>query len=522
MVLSLILLTSTVLPVTSPQTVTAGLGSVHFATTCSVPAQQIIDRGVAMLHSFEYEAASKEFEKAVVLNDGCAMAHWGIAMSKFRALWQPPTAEEIKTANTALDKAESLNPTPRERAYIVAVREVYRESEKRPYPQRVENYSLAMEKMHNSYPEDREATVFYALSLLSLSQLKEDRALQQQASSILEKVFIEAPNHPGVAHYLIHSYDQPDLAPRGVKAARVYAKIAPASIHALHMPSHIFVDLGLWQESIDSNVAALDASRNSGDTSLRAYSDQLHAIDFIIYSALQTGNDVIANRFAEEARRIPRLNEFIANQVVLDFPTRIAMEQHDWRKILALNEPADSKPNVKGRLYLMQIMAASRLGNTALAEQILAQFQKTVADLSASKDPDLVSWSQRSGKLLIRPSAWLDLAEGRSEQALEKLKTAADQERAAGFSIPAAEMFGDMLMEAKRPQEALAAYEQSLKISRGRFNSLYGAANAAALAGNSVLALKYYEAFIENCRGSDRPEVAKAMLFLSSHRQTAK
>lgn len=520
MALILIWWASTILLVAGQQTGTVGLGSVHFATACSAPAQQIIDRAVAMLHSFEYEAAGKEFERAAMLNDGCAMAQWGIAMSKFRQLWQPPTVEEIKTANAALDKAESLSPTPRERAYIMAVREVYRESEKQPYPQRVESYSSAMEKVHNSYPEDREATVFYALSLLALSQLKEDRARQQQASSILEKLFVEAPNHPGIAHYLIHSYDQPDLAPRGVKAARVYAKIAPASIHALHMPSHIFVDLGLWQESIDSNVAALDASRNSGDTSLRAYSDQLHAIDFIIYSALQSGND--ANRYAEEAKRIPRLNEFITNQVLLDFPARIAMEQHDWRKILALNEPADSKPNIKGRLYLMQIMAASRLGNPALAEQILARFQKTVADLSASKDPELASWSQRSGKLLIRPSAWLDFAEGRSEQAIEKLKTTADQEHAAGFGIPAAEMLGDMLMEAKRPEEALAAYEQSLKISPGRFNSLYGAANAADLAGNTIQALKYYDAFVENCSSSGRPEVAKARRFLSSHRQTAR
>jgi tetratricopeptide (TPR) repeat protein len=501
---------------------TAGLGVVHFATSCSAPAQQVFDRAIAMLHSFEYEAANKEFEKVVVLDEGCAMAEWGIAMSKFRQLWQPPSADEASAANTALDKAESQTSTIREHAYILAAREVYRDVEKRSYTERVNAYSVAMEGIYKDYPHDREAAAFYALSLVALSQLKNDNAHQQQASAILERLFIEAPDHPGVAHYLIHSYDQPDLAPRGLKAARAYAKIAPASIHALHMPSHIFVDLGLWQESIDSNIAAFNASRNRGDTSLRGYSDQLHAIDFIIYSALQIGKNSIASEYAQLAKTVPQLNDIMATQVRLDFPARIAIEQHDWPTILALAEPNNSKPNTRGRLYLMQVMAAARLGNPVLARQILGRFQNTVADLSTSRDPELVSWAQRANKLLIRPSAWLDLAEGRPEQGIEKLRAAADQEHAAGFSIPAAEMLGDMLVAAKRPQDAIAAYEQALKVSPGRFNSLYGAANAAELAGNTILAIKYYSALQECCNTSSRPEVAKAKRFVSSHKQTAK
>ena len=500
----------------------AELGAVHFQTSCSAPAQQIFDRAVAMLHSFEYEAAYKEFRKVSALDPDCAIAQWGLAMSTFRQLWQPPTAEEIKAANLALDKAESAVSTPRERAYILAVREVYRDNEKRSYSDRVDAYSLAMEKVHSNYPEDREAAVFYALSLLALSQLKNENSHQQQASTILEKLFIEAPDHPGVAHYLIHCYDQPEFALRGVKAARVYAKIAPASIHALHMPSHIFVDIGLWQESIDSNVSAFNASRNSGDSSLRGYSDQLHAIDFIIYSALQIGKDSVANRYADEAKRIPMLNDIIVAQVLLDFPARIATEQHDWRAILALKPPNNSKPSIQGRLDLMQITAAARLGDSAFAQQILARFQALVADQRTSKDPELVSWAQRSDKLLVKPSAWLDFAEGRPEQGIEKLRIVANQERAAGFGIPAAEMLGDMLVQAKRPQEAIAAYEQSLKISPGRFNSLYGAANAAEIADNTALALKYYSALQECCSGSSRSEVARAKHFLASHKGTAK
>lgn len=475
-----------------------------------------------MLHSFEYEAANKEFEKIVVADGGCAMAEWGIAMSRFRQLWQPPTADEARAANTALDKAESLNHTPREHAYILATREVYRESEKRTYTERGDAYSIAMAKVYKDYPQDREAAVFYALSLLALAQLKDDNVSQQEASTILEKLFIEAPDHPGVAHYLVHSYDRPDLASRGVKAARAYAKIAPASIHALHMPSHIFVDQGLWQESIDSNIAAFTASHNSGDTSLRGYSDQSHAIDFIIYSALQIGKDSIADQYMEIAKTIPQLNEIIATQVRVDFPARIAAEHHDWRSILALAEPNNSKPNIKGRLYLMQVMAAARLGNAARAREILGRFQNTVADLSTSKDPELVSWAQRAGKLLIRSTAWLDLAEGMPEQAIEKMRVAADQEHAAGFTIPAAEMLGDLLVEAKRPQDAIAAYEQALKVSPGRFNSLYGAANAADLAGNTVVALKYYSVLQQCCGTSGRPEVAKARKFLSAHDKYSK
>jgi tetratricopeptide (TPR) repeat protein len=502
---------------------TQRLGSVHFTISCSPLAQKSFDRAVAMLHSFEYEAAEKEFDKTGQVDNKCAMAQWGIAMAKFRQLWQPPTADEIRIANDALEKAAALMSTVREQAYISAIREFYRDTERRTYAQRVDTYSLAMEKIYQDYPEDSEAAIFYALSLLASSQANDSNIMnQQKATAILEGLFAEKPDHPGVAHYLIHAYDQPELAPRGLKAARVYANIAPSAIHALHMPSHIFVNLGLWQDSINSNIAAFNASHDSGDKSQRAYSDQLHAIDFIIYSALQNGHDSIASEYADKAKTIPLLNEGMTTQILLDFPARIAMERHDWEALIALHEPPNSRPNVIVKLYLMQLTAAARLGNLALARQTLARFQNKITEIRDSQDPELVSLTKRADKLLLKPSAWLDLAEHRSEDAVAKLKIAAEQERSAGFNVPAAEMLGDILLQLKRPLEALAAYEHSLKVAPARFNSLNGAAQAADFSGKKDIALKYYVALLNQCGESNRPELASAKRFLSSLRQPEK
>jgi hypothetical protein len=279
------------------------LGQVRFPTSCAAPAQPVFERGVALLHSFWYEEALKTFTSVTATDPGCAMAYWGMAMSVYYPLWQPPSEAMLAKGRAALDRAAPLNATPREKDYISALATFYRDADKLDHRTRAVAYEKAMEQLAARYPEDREASVFYALAL-DATALPTDKtyANQLKAAAILEKVFAVEPNHPGVAHYIIHSYDAAPLATRSLTAARSYSKIAPAVPHALHMPSHIFTRLGLWQESIDSNLASAEAGKayvvKQGGTF--AWDQSLHAQDYLAYGYLQTGRDVAARRVVEE------------------------------------------------------------------------------------------------------------------------------------------------------------------------------------------------------------------------------
>src|SRR6202158_3111457 len=318
------------------------VGTVHFLVSCSSSSPKAFERGVALLHSFWYEEAEKEFLDIAKDDPGCAMSHWGVAMSLWHQLWDHPNAATLKRGMAELKKAQSLHaPTDRERDYIAALRTFYRK--KGDYDARATSYSRAMEGVHQRYPDDREAAAFYALSLLA-SEPDGDTtfANRKKAAALLEIIFKEEPNYPGVAHYLIHSYDKPQLAELGLPAARSYARIAPAAPHALHMPSHIFARLGLWQDDIDSNLASIAATRKTAAMHMGGEGHQFHAMDFLVYAYLQTGREADAQKIIDEVRAMPPMHDMYGTGydprffALSAYPASYALELHHWSEAAQL------------------------------------------------------------------------------------------------------------------------------------------------------------------------------------------
>src|SRR5882762_6530690 len=316
------------------------LGTVHFPVSCTASSQKAFERGVALLHSFWYEEAEKEFAQTSKDDTACAMAHWGVAMSLWHQLWDRPNAATVKRGMAELKKAKSLHPTTdRERDYIAALRAFYRK--KGDHEERAKAYSQAMEGLYQHYPDDREAAAFYALSLLA-SEPDGDTtfANRKKAAAVLEKLFKEEPTHPGVAHYLIHSYDKPQLAELGLPAARSYARIAPAAPHALHMPSHIFARLGLWQDDIDSNLASIAATRKTAAMHMGGEGHQFHAMDFLVYAYLQNGREAAAKKLMEDLETLHGVDEERLGYAKIQFAQRYAFELHHWQEAASLQIPA--------------------------------------------------------------------------------------------------------------------------------------------------------------------------------------
>ncbi|HLB87368.1 MAG TPA: hypothetical protein VJK29_06925, partial [Terriglobales bacterium] len=318
------------------------LGTVHFSVSCAEAVHKRFERGVALLHSFWYEEAEKEFEQIAKDDPSCAMAHWGVAMSIWHQLWNHPDSTTIKRGQAEIKKAKSLHRrTDREPDYIAAMGDFY--AGKRNYDMRANAYSRAMEHVYQRYADDREAAAFYALSLLA-SEPDNDSTFtnRKKAAAVLEKLLVEEPDHPGVAHYLIHSYDKPQLAQLGLPAARCYAKIAPASPHALHMPSHIFARLGLWQDDIDSNLASIAATRKTAAMHMGGEGHQFHAMDFLVYAYLQSGREAEAQRVIDEVKAMPAMKDmhdmgFDPRVYALaKFPATYALELHHWAEAASL------------------------------------------------------------------------------------------------------------------------------------------------------------------------------------------
>ena len=491
------------------------LGKVDFPTSCAPVVQKSFERGVALLHSFWYEEAQAQFEDVLRQDNSCAMAHWGVAMSLYHPLWDRPGAEILAKGRAALDTAASAGEkTPRERDYIAALAVFYKGSDNTDHEARATAYSKAMEQIYVRYPQDREAAVFYALSLLG-SEPKRDPgfATRLKAAAILEKIFAEAPDHPGVAHYLIHSYDRPQLAAKGLAAARAYAKVAPAAPHALHMPSHIFNRVGLWQETIASNLASVAATRKSAMGHMGDASHQLHAMDFLSYAYLQIGREADAEKILAEVKSIPGMEPELMNYMLAELPARYALEMRHWSEAAALVAPAGSSPNTSAITYRARVIGNARSGNAAKAREDLQQFEslreaahKSLAGYPAA-DKD-VFWQEAR--------AWVEYAEGNLDEALKDMRATADLEEKDGpaqLTIPAREMLADMLLEKNRTVEALAEYEGALRVAPGRFGGLYGAARAAELAGKPREAATYYAQLLKNCDGgahSERPELKQA------------
>jgi tetratricopeptide (TPR) repeat protein len=496
------------------------VGTVHFPISCKTEAQQPFERAVALLHSFWFQEANKGFTSVTTMDPDCAMGYWGMALSLWYPLWENPSEATLKQGWTAVQKAKTVGAkTDHERDYLAAVEAFYQDADKRDHRTRALAYEKAMEHVHLRYPEDREAAIFYALAL-NATALPTDKtyANQKKAGAILEKIFAEQPDHPGVAHYLIHSYDNPLLASRALLAARSYAKIAPSVPHALHMPSHIFTQLGLWQESIASNRASAAAAQEHG-----LWRDRLHAMQYLEYAYLQSGQEVEAKRVLDELKAIENVapeNRGTVHAFAM-IPALYALERRQWSEAAALQPRSSGVPQAEAITYFARALGAARSGNTAQARADVEKLQSLhAATVQAKSDsrPDSIEIQRQAA------AAWRAFAEGKREEALRLMRSAADLEDSSGAIaatatplLPAHELLGDLLLELNEPAQALQEFETALRISPHRFNGLSGAARAAQLVGDLEKARTYYAQLVSLCDQADsaRTELTEARTFLA-------
>jgi tetratricopeptide (TPR) repeat protein len=493
------------------------LGTVHFPVSCASAVQKPFERGIALLHSFWYEEAEKEFQDIAKDDPSCAMAHWGVAMSLWHELWDFPSADTTKRGQAEVQQATKLHAkTDRERDYIAAMNAFYNDKDK---DARVGAYSKAMEHIYATYPDDREGAAFYALSLLA-NEPEDDTTFagRKQAATVLEKLFAEEPNHPGVAHYLIHSYDKPQLAELGLPAARRYAQIAPAAPHALHMPSHIFARLGLWQDDIQSNLASIAATRKTAAMHMGGEGHQFHAMDFLLYAYLQSGHEAEGLKMIEEIKAMPPMKDMYDHGTDMRIyaltvsEARNALELHHWKEAAELQPVAGAEMSDKSVTYWARAIGAARSGNVAKARTDVQQIDAIHSSLVKENKKHAMESVERDRE---EAQAWLDHANGKDDTAIAALRGVALREESTGertdVGIPAREMLADMLMEMKRPEQALTEYETELKFYPNRFNGLYGAGRAADGAGKDI-AGRYYAQLVKVCdgSGSERPELSLA------------
>jgi tetratricopeptide (TPR) repeat protein len=495
------------------------LGTVHFPVSCASAVEKPFERGVALLHSFWYEEAEKEFAEIAKDDPKCAMAQWGLAMSQWHQLWNHPDAATTKKGKAEIKKAKSLHlATAREKGYIEALRAFY--GGKGDFERRVKAYSDGMQKVYEQNSDDHEAAVFYALSILAANEGDDPTfANDKKAAAILEKLFATEPDHPGVAHYLIHAYDKPQLAQLGLPAAQRYAQIAPAAPHALHMPSHIFARVGLWQDDINSNLASVAATRKTATMHMGGEGHQFHAMDFLFYAYLQSGRDADARALIEEVKAMP---DTVHNMYGMDYDPRAAtlvhftalypLEMHHWADAAALTPTAVAGTAEDSVVYWARAIGAAHLGNATRVRDDAAHIDEIHKKLVAKKKKDFADEVDQDHKQAL---AWLNVAEGKYDDALAILRPMADKDDSLGQEpqgIPTREMVADVLMMAKRPEQALSEYETDLKFNPNRFNGLYGAAQAAEAAGKQEKAAQYYGELVKVCAGSnsDRPELSRA------------
>jgi len=502
------------------------LGTVYFPISCVASVQKPFARGVALLHSFWYEEAEKEFVDIAKDDPNCAMAHWGIAMSIWHQLWNEPNGEVIARGLDEVNTARKLaaKATPRENAYITALAAFYSDSKTRDHEARATAYSHAMKNVYMSYPKDHEAAVFYALSLLASGPHHDETfANRKEAAAILEKLFATEPDHPGVAHYLIHAYDKPQLAQLGIPAARRYAEVAPAAPHALHMPSHIFARVGLWQDDINSNLASVAATRKTAAMGMGGEGHQFHAMDFLVYAYLQSGREADAAKVIDDVRTMPKMKSMYGEEfdpqtnALSEFPALYDLELRHWSEAAALQPVPGAMDGDLDITYWARAIGAARSGDVAGAHKDLREIENLRQKALAEKKTDMAEGIQQDYQ---EAEAWTLHAEGEDDKAVAMLRAIADKNDKLGDepeSIPAREMLADLLFEAKRPQQALIEYQTDLKLSPNRFNGLYGAARAAEAAGKQSDASEYYALLLKTCEGgsSTRPELSHARELLA-------
>ena len=496
------------------------LGKVSFPTSCDPKVQPAFERAVAMLHSFWYSAAEKAFAEVLVQDPTCAIANWGYAsilMSNPLA-GQGASPAGAQKSIAAIEQARRIGArTQRERDYIEAVAVYYDDWSNRSERGRQTARAEAFGKLAAKYPADDEAQIFYALYLAG-TQTQSDQSYSAylKAAAILEDQFKKYPDHPGVAHYLIHSYDAPPIAQKGLPAARRYASIAPDAPHALHMPSHIFTRVGAWEESAATNARSMEVAKAGGEAD-EAY----HAVDYMAYAYLQLGRDAEARRSIDEAMKVAGTTpRFIAPYAIAAMPARYALERGAWQEAAQLQPAGGTYPFVEAITYFARALGAARGGDLASARKDAAQLETFHNALLAAKN---TYWATEVEVQRFAAAGWIALGEGKTEEALKFMRAAADLEDrnekhivTPARVVPARELLGEMLLELKQPKQALVEFEMSQLREPNRFRNLYGSAVAAQAAGERAKAAKYYVQLVALAEKGDgkRPEVAKAKLAL--------
>ncbi len=501
------------------------LGKVSFPVSCDLSVQPQFNSAVAMLHSFWYEKASATFSAIAEKDPTCGIAYWGIAMTHYHQVWQAPGTADMKTGTEAAEKAKLIGAkTRREQDYIVAIDTFYKDADKMEHGARAMAYEKAMDQLQGRYPDDHEAAIFHALALLATAPPADKTYVnQRKAGAILEPLFTEQPEHPGIAHYIIHAYDYPPLAQRALDAARRYTQIAPDSPHALHMPSHIFIRLGLWQEAIASNLASIaSAQKNS------APGNELHANDYLIYAYLQGGQDREAKKALENPPPGRPDDPQYVNWLyaVGTSPARYAVERHRWAEAAALTVPANTFPGerwawTEANLHFARALGASRIGDPEAARKDLQQLTSIRDTLNKGNDR---YWADQVDIQRESATAWIALAEGKHEEALSGMRSAAEHEDKTdknnvtpGVILPARELLGEMLLELKQPAQAMIEFEATLRTAPNRFNAIAGAAHAATLSADNEKAKTYYAKLLALCEHADgdRTELQDARSLLT-------
>jgi tetratricopeptide (TPR) repeat protein len=491
-------------------------GHVQFPTSCDPKVQPLFESAVAMLHSFYYSAAEKTFRAVLAQDPSCTIATWGIAaiLMGNPLSGQGARPQSAQLASAAIEQGRKNPPkTERERDYVEAVAAYYEDFSARPERARQLARSKAFEALAAKYPNDDEAQIFSALYIAGTQlQSEQTYAAYLKAAGILEKQFAKYPDHPGVAHYLIHSYDAPPIAEKGLDAARRYARIAPDAPHALHMPSHIFTRVGAWEESVATNLRSAQAAKNSGDSN-EAY----HASDYAVYALLQLGRDADAKRTMQEAFKVTGTNAY----AVAAMPARYAIERGAWREAMQLQPVVTKLPHTDAITYFARALGAARAGDVASAEKDAAELARLHKTLEEAGN---TYWATEVQVQQLAIAGWIALAKGNADTAVKSMRAAADLEDrneknivTPGRILPARELLGDMLLELKQPALALKEYEASHVREPNRFRGYYGAALAAEGAGDRTKAAQYYAKLLALADKSDpsRPEIVRARSYVA-------
>ncbi len=508
-------------------------GTVDFDLSCSEKVRANFNLAIALLHSFEYEDAEKVFAKVIDEEPDCLMAYWGVAMSNFHPLWAPPSKEELEKGSKIIAFARSLKSSDsRESDYVETVATMFDDWSSIDHKTRLQKFETASESLSKKYAGDTEAAIFYALALKAAADPTDKTfAKQRKAGKILNDLFSKQPDHPGVAHYIIHTFDSPELADLGLPAARKYASIAASSAHALHMPSHIFVRLGLWEESAKSNINSVEAAKCYAENQgLNAHWDEeLHGLDYLVYAYLQQGRDEKAKEQLDYLKSMLTISPltFKVAYSLAAVPTRYALERKDWQSATLLDLkpsqfPWKKFPWERSIVSFGKVLGAVHTKNTELAVKALQELRNNHAELEKMKK----SYEANQVQIQIMASeAWIGLMQGKNDEAVRLMTAAADMEDATEKHpvtpcevIPARELLADMYMELKRYGPALKAYETDLKGHAGRLNALIGAAISSLKSGDKEKAQKYIEQIDTTIPLSEveRPSVLEAKAFLKS------